>query len=211
MDMHNPKSQEEIDTARQRLAFEELFSMQLNLALLRKENQKNASIKLEIKKDGLVEKFIKNLPFELTNAQKKALDEIMNDLNSNEPMQRLLQGDVGSGKTILAVMSLLKACLEGVINTLGYDQRNRDNIKAAMTVRINSLLNGWKKELFDNNNFNLNNIEVFIDTAEKMLGAKEGTLEFIKMLIGGQNEIRIYWLRQYGRCIGKSCRKDLVR
>ena len=47
-------------------------------------------------------------------------------------------------------MSLLKACLEGVINTLGYDQRNRDNIKAAMTVRINSLLNGWKKELFDN-------------------------------------------------------------
>ena len=47
-------------------------------------------------------------------------------------------------------MSLLKACLEGVINTLGYDQRNRDNIKAAMRVRINSLLNGWKKELFDN-------------------------------------------------------------
>lgn len=47
-------------------------------------------------------------------------------------------------------MSLLKACLEGVINTLGYDPRNRDNIKAAMTVRINSLLNGWKKELFDN-------------------------------------------------------------
>ena len=43
-------------------------------------------------------------------------------------------------------------------------------------------------ELFDNNNFNLNNIEVFIDTAEKMLGAKEGTLEFIKMLIGGRNE-----------------------
>lgn len=53
-------------------------------------------------------------------------------------------------------MSLLKACLEGVINTLGYDSRNRDNIKAAMTVRINSLLNGWKKELFDN--FSLNDI-----------------------------------------------------
>ena len=51
-------------------------------------------------------------------------------------------------------MSLLKACLEGVINTLGYDQRNRDNIKAALTVRINSLLNGWKKELFDNSSLN---------------------------------------------------------
>lgn len=44
----------------------------------------------------------------------------------------------------------LSACLEGVINSLGYDQRNRDNIKAAMQVRVNSLLNGWKKELFDN-------------------------------------------------------------
>lgn len=47
-------------------------------------------------------------------------------------------------------MLTMRACLEGVINSLGYDQRNRDNIKAAMQVRINSLLNGWKKELFDN-------------------------------------------------------------
>ena len=70
MDMHNPKTQEEIDNARKRLVFEELFSMQLNLALLRKETQKNESIKLEIKKHGLVEKYINNLPFEITNAQK---------------------------------------------------------------------------------------------------------------------------------------------
>ena len=112
-DMHNPKSQDEIDRARYRLVFEEFFSMQLNLALLRKENQKNKTIKLSIKENGLVDKFIKNLPFELTNAQKNALKEIMQDLNSETPMQRLLQGDVGSGKTVVAAIVLLCAIENG--------------------------------------------------------------------------------------------------
>ena len=87
--------------------------MQLNLALIRKENNKNESIKLEIKKGGLVEKFIENLPFELTNGQNKALNEIINDLNSTNPMQRLLQGDVGSGKTVVACIALLCAIENG--------------------------------------------------------------------------------------------------
>lgn len=111
--IHNPLNQEEIDLARRRLVFEELFSMQLNFALLRKETQKNESLKLEIKKGGLVDNFIKNLPFELTNAQKKALDDIFQDLNSTTPMQRLLQGDVGSGKTVVACASLLCAIENG--------------------------------------------------------------------------------------------------
>ena len=113
IDMHKPKNMEEAEIARQRLVFEELFSMQLNLALIRKENNKNESIKLEIKKGGLVEKFIKNLPFELTSGQNKALSEIINDLNSTSPMQRLLQGDVGSGKTVVACIALLCAIENG--------------------------------------------------------------------------------------------------
>ena len=113
IDMHKPKDLNEVETARHRLVFEELFSMQLNLALIRKENNKNESIKLEIKKGGLVEKFIKNLPFELTNGQNKALKEIINDLNSTNPMQRLLQGDVGSGKTVVACIALLCAIENG--------------------------------------------------------------------------------------------------
>ncbi len=112
-DIHNPKTQAEIDSARNRLVFEEFFSMQLNLALLRNEISKNDSIKLEIKKDGLVDKFIKNLPFELTNGQNKVLGEIFRDLNSNTPMQRLLQGDVGSGKTVVAAIMLLCAIENG--------------------------------------------------------------------------------------------------
>ena len=113
IDMHKPKNLEEVEIARKRLVFEELFSMQLNLALIRKENNKNKSIKLKIKKGGLVEKFIENLPFELTNGQNKALKEIINDLNSTSPMQRLLQGDVGSGKTVVACIALLCAIENG--------------------------------------------------------------------------------------------------
>ena len=113
VDMHKPKNMEEVEIARQRLVFEELFAMQLNLALIRKENRLNESIKLEIKKDGLVDKFIKNLPFELTEAQNRALAEIMKDLNSTTPMQRLLQGDVGSGKTVVACIALLTAIENG--------------------------------------------------------------------------------------------------
>ena len=113
IDMHKPKNLEEVEIARQRLVFEELFSMQLNLALIRKENNKNESIKLQIKKGGLVEKFIENLPFKLTNGQQKALNEIINDLNSTNPMQRLLQGDVGSGKTVVACIALLCAIENG--------------------------------------------------------------------------------------------------
>lgn len=113
VDIHKPKNLEEAENARKRLVFEELFTMQLNLALLRKETEKDKSIKLKIKKNGLVDKFIKNLPFELTNAQKRALDEILEDLNSTVPMQRLLQGDVGSGKTVVACIALLCAIENG--------------------------------------------------------------------------------------------------
>ncbi len=113
INMHLPDNFDEIEKARHRLVFEEFFSMQLNLALLRKENSQFSAIKLKHKKGGLVDKFIKNLPFELTNAQKSAIDEIFKDLNSNIPMQRLLQGDVGSGKTVVACIMLLCAIENG--------------------------------------------------------------------------------------------------
>ena len=111
--IHLPKTREEADKARYRIVFDELFTLQLNLALMREANRKNTSIQLKIKRDGLVRKFIESLPFELTDAQKKAVEEITNDLNSKEPMQRLLQGDVGSGKTVVACIMLLCAIENG--------------------------------------------------------------------------------------------------
>lgn len=111
--IHLPKTREDVDLARFRIVFDELFTLQLNLALTREANRKNTSIQLKIKQDGLVKKFIENLPFELTDAQKHAVEEITNDLNSTEPMQRLLQGDVGSGKTVVACICLLCAIENG--------------------------------------------------------------------------------------------------
>lgn len=112
--IHFPQSMEMLEKARFSLVFEELFIIQLKLARLREENRKNnTAIPLKIKEKGLVKRFIKNLPFELTNAQKNAVDDILKDLNSTEPMQRLLQGDVGSGKTVVATIMLLAAIENG--------------------------------------------------------------------------------------------------
>lgn len=112
--IHYPESMEKLEHARFSLVFEELFLIQLKLARLREENRKNNSaISLQIKEKGLVKKFINNLPFELTGAQKNAINDILNDLNSKEPMQRLLQGDVGSGKTVVATIMLLTAVENG--------------------------------------------------------------------------------------------------
>ena len=112
--IHFPDDKEKLDRARFSLIFEEFFLIQLKLALLREENNKNlASIPLEIKKDGLVMSFINSLPFKLTSAQQRAVNEILNDLNSTKPMQRLLQGDVGSGKTVVATIMLLAAIENG--------------------------------------------------------------------------------------------------
>lgn len=112
--IHFPQSMEMLERARFSLVFEELFLVQLKLAALREENRRNTSaIPLEIKEKELVMNFIENLPFELTSAQKNAVNDILNDLNSTEPMQRLLQGDVGSGKTVVATIMLLAAIENG--------------------------------------------------------------------------------------------------
>lgn len=112
--IHFPDSNENLDRARFSLIYEELFLIQLRMAHLREQNRKNnTAIPLKVKPDGLVMNFIKNLPFELTDAQKNAVQEILKDMNSEEQMQRLLQGDVGSGKTVVACIMLLAAVENG--------------------------------------------------------------------------------------------------
>ncbi len=112
--IHFPKDMETLERARNSLIFEEFFIIQLKLALARQKTETQLSAyPLSIKSDGLVMTFIKSLPFELTKAQKRAINEILNDMNSNKPMQRLLQGDVGSGKTVVACVMLLAAIENG--------------------------------------------------------------------------------------------------
>lgn len=108
--IHFPKNQELLAKAQFRLKFEELFYIQLQLItknLIRKHKIKGHPF--EIVGDNFNDFYQNHLPFELTNAQKRVIKEIRNDLGSNAQMNRLLQGDVGSGKTIVALLSMLIA------------------------------------------------------------------------------------------------------
>ena len=110
--MHFPDSSERYEEARHQLAYEELFVMQSGLALLRNKEQCHKGPKMGPNGD-LMAQCIENLPFSLTGDQQRALDDIRIDMEDERPMQRLLQGDVGSGKTVVATLSLLKAIENG--------------------------------------------------------------------------------------------------
>ena len=110
--MHFPASSERYEEARHQLAYEELFVMQSGLALLRNKEQCHKGPKMGPNGD-LMAQCIENLPFSLTGDQQRALEDIRIDMEDERPMQRLLQGDVGSGKTVVATLSLLKAIENG--------------------------------------------------------------------------------------------------
>lgn len=110
--IHFPKSLEEFEQARRTLAFEELFLFQIGVAQERLKAQAQRGHKLEIN-DELLQEFLSELPFTLTASQKKALAEIRADMASERPMHRLLQGDVGSGKTVVATIACLIAIASG--------------------------------------------------------------------------------------------------
>ena len=112
--IHLPNNQQECLIARERLAFEELFLIRVALYLLKKkrvEDAKAYSLLIEdtVKNEQIIEQMNQlraNLPFELTNAQVMAVNDLLNDLKKSNPMNRLLQGDVGSGKTLVAAFAI---------------------------------------------------------------------------------------------------------
>ena len=110
--IHFPENKEEFYFARERLVFEEFLTFILSLRQLKEKEEKNKN-PFFFEKQEEVEKFIKKLPYELTNAQKKVWQEILTDMTGEHVMSRLVQGDVGSGKTIIAFLGLLLTGLNG--------------------------------------------------------------------------------------------------
>lgn len=106
-EVHEPTSAEAAELARERLTFDEALLMQLFLALRKIELRAATTRSRAPRADGVLSAFDKRMPFELTAGQKKVWEEIATDLSSNHPMYRLLQGDVGSGKTIIALRAML--------------------------------------------------------------------------------------------------------
>ena len=146
----------DVETARRRLAFEELFYLELILALKKKttENEKKG-ITFDRDITNLKNEFSKILPFELTSAQLKVMEEIYKDMRSDKCMNRLLQGDVGSGKTIVAVFSILVArengyqsafmCPTEILAEQHY--RNISALLKPLNVNVTLLVGAQKKKL----------------------------------------------------------------
>ncbi len=116
--LHNPPSFEKLEEAKNRLKYEELFEFMFKINYLKMENKKQSNgIQRDIDKKEIYN-FIKNLPFTLTNDQKKVVEEILEDMSSSGKMNRLLQGDVGSGKTIVSIIAMYANFLSGYQSAL---------------------------------------------------------------------------------------------
>ena len=110
--IHFPVSENDIETAKKRLKFDELFILQLRAEMIRQSLKRQKASRIEFDKD-VVKKFLEKLSFTLTDAQKIATWEIFQDMNKAEPMNRLLQGDVGAGKTVVAAICANSALEKG--------------------------------------------------------------------------------------------------
>ncbi len=117
LEIHNPTNTSNLRKALSRLKYEELFIFMMKMKQLRENKTYKIGLKRNIDKEK-IEKFIKALPFTLTEDQTKSLQDIYNDLTSDKRMNRLLQGDVGSGKTIIAIISMYMNYLSGYQSTL---------------------------------------------------------------------------------------------
>ena len=117
-EIHFPSSEAHREAAQKRLAFDEFFLLSLGMELRKDDRTSQNGIRFQIERErgghnSLLQEFVGSLSFTLTNAQKRVFGEIQADMQSNQVMNRLIQGDVGSGKTVVAAMALLCAIQNG--------------------------------------------------------------------------------------------------
>ena len=154
--VHFPKNHGELARARDRLKFEELLFIQLMLGVTRQVKREVAGAVFEEKKGDYLQRFTDEvLPFELTNAQKKAIQDIIDDTASGHQMNRLVQGDVGSGKTVVGVAAMLHALDNGyqsafMAPTEILAEQHYANLKdylEPLDVEVRLLIGGQRKSL----------------------------------------------------------------
>ncbi|MDO5725413.1 MAG: ATP-dependent DNA helicase RecG, partial [Tissierellia bacterium] len=171
--IHYPKNKDDLNNARYRLAFDELFLTQMALLYIKNKNsQPEKSIEFKYKTE--LTELVKQLPYKLTNAQNKVMREIINDMCQKKRMSRLVQGDVGSGKTIIAILSMYLANLNGyqaammapteILAKQHFESIN--NILAPKGIKtallIGSMSQKLKREVYDD--LKIGNIDIVIGT-----------------------------------------------
>ena len=111
--VHYPDDEPSLKAAKERLAFDDLFLLQLGLVLRKRERRAHDGIPIQTDEE-LLERWAASLPFRLTGTQQSVLVEILEDMSQQKPMARLLQGDVGSGKTAVAAAAMLATTANGL-------------------------------------------------------------------------------------------------
>ncbi len=111
--LHFPTTVQDISNAKRRLAFEEVFTLVLSALINKKENMKSKALKVPFKED-LARQFVSRLPYKLTDAQRKVVWQIYKDIGNSTPANRLIEGDVGSGKTVVAAMAGMMTLSHGL-------------------------------------------------------------------------------------------------
>jgi ATP-dependent DNA helicase RecG len=117
-DIHAPRAPEDVVPARRRIVYEEFFGIALAAALVRAQRKREGHAFEVAVQPALLERFQRALPFELTSAQRQVIEQLWNDMGRPYPMNRLLQGDVGSGKTLVAAAAILAAAEAGLQSAL---------------------------------------------------------------------------------------------
>jgi ATP-dependent DNA helicase RecG len=214
--LHSPKDQDAINLARHRFKYEELFYFECMVAIRKQifKNQKKGTA-FEIKAKPLKD-FLHQLPFELTESQLKVLSEIRKDLESTEPMNRLLQGDVGSGKTIVALISMLivvengyQAVLMAPTEILA-DQhfKNISELVEPFGIKVSELLGGQKKSERENilDNIRSGNTHIVIGTHALI----ESNVEFCKLGLVVIDEQHRFGVVQRSALVQKGIQPDVL-
>ncbi len=220
---HFPGNKENLDAASRRFKYEELFYLQILIALRKlnyKTKQNGHSFKI---KSSLVKDFLSTLPFELTKAQIKVLSEIKADMESELPMNRLLQGDVGSGKTVVALISMLIAVDNGyqavmMVPTEILADQHAKNVSRMMkhlydvhkkkNVGVSLLLGGQKKSVRDKNlqAIELNEADIIIGTHALF----EEKVKFNNLGLVIVDEQHRFGVAQRGKLLGKGITPDVI-
>ena len=214
--MHSPKDYSSLETAKHRLKFEELFYFEC-LVALRKQLIKGKKKAFSFKaKPEPLKKFLKSLPFVLTDAQLKVLKEIRKDLESDEPMNRLLQGDVGSGKTIVALIGMLivvennfQAVLMAPTEILA-DQHYKkiSELVEPLGLKVDELIGGQKKSERDIvlQNIQDGKTDIIIGTHALI----EETVEFHKLGLVVIDEQHRFGVMQRSTLVQKGLQSDVL-
>ncbi len=216
---HYPADRDLFNQAAHRFKFEEIFYLEL-LAALRKHNYKTKQPGISLKVNtGLISEFLKTLPFELTSAQLKVLHEIRKDMEAGAPMNRLLQGDVGSGKTIVALIAMLIAVDNGYQAALmapteilaDQHAKNISNLLnkiKSRQIKISLLIGGQKKSVRQKNldAIEMNEADIIIGTHALF----EEKVSFNKLGLVVVDEQHRFGVTQRARLVSKGAAPDVI-